>query len=269
MRTDIPPELARSRWRPTAAERRRLRQNREKWAQVRNAERAYATQVRAVARNVGTMIAPYTEPVDINQLPQLVQMLNDYAWLLDPWARATAARMIEEVTRRDAGAWFKVSREIGTNLREMIEHAPIGGVIRQLLEDQVHLIQDIPREAGQRIQAHTRDFVMEGKRYDELVDDIQGIIPATVTRATLIARTETAKAQSAIVEARAKHVGAHQYIWRTVRDAAVRDAHRALEGSVQSWADPPVAEERGDRHHPGNFPNCRCYAEPILDPVVI
>ena len=269
MRTaGLPPELRRSRWRPNAAERRELRRDKFYWERVRRAERAYAAQLRQVARNVANMVDAFAQPLDINQTPELVEMLHGYARILDPWARVTAARMIQEVSRRDAGAWFKVSREIGLNLREMIENAPIGGVIRRLLEDQVELITSLPIEAGRRVQAHTQEFVMGGKRYDELVDIVRSSGDVTVSRATLIARTETAKAQSAIVQARAQHIGSDHYIWHTVRDNAVRDMHRRLEGTVQDWSNPPVAEENGERHHPGNFPNCRCYAEPILPAVI-
>ena len=269
MRTSgLPPELKRSRWRANASERRALRREKAHWEKVRRAERGYAAQLRQVARNVENMIAGFTQPVDIHQLPELIDMLNGYARILDPWARATAMRMIAEVLRRDAGAWFKVSREIGANLRNMVENTPLGGVVRQLLDDQVTLITSLPVQAGRQVQAHVQDFVSSGIRYEELIPLIQGLGDLTVNRATLIARTETAKAQSAIVEARAKHVGADSYVWHTVRDGAVRPAHRELEGTIQRWDSPPVAEENGERHHPGNFPNCRCYAEPLFPAII-
>ncbi len=50
------------------------------------------------------------------------------------------------------------------------------------------------------------------------------------------------------------------YIWRTVGDGKVRSSHADRNGKVFSWADPP---EGG---HPGDAPNCRCWAEEIADP---
>jgi SPP1 gp7 family putative phage head morphogenesis protein len=44
------------------------------------------------------------------------------------------------------------------------------------------------------------------------------------------------------------------YIWRTVGDNKVRDAHAALNGTVRSWGDTP---------EPGTEFNCRCWAEAI------
>lgn len=267
MQSWLPPELARSRWQPTPAERRLLARQAQHFEQVRRAERYYANRLRAIARNIGHLINAFT-PGDVSQLPEMLEMLDRYSYIIEPWARATASRMLAEVTRRDATAWFRVSRAIGRNLRILIETAPMGATIRQLLDDQVELITSLPTEAGRRVQEYTQDFVAGGRRYDELVDLVRDSGNVTVSRATLIARTETAKCQSAIVQVRAEHIGADQYIWHTVRDAAVRREHRRLEGTVQRWDDPPVAEANGARHHPGNFPNCRCYAEPIIPEVI-
>jgi SPP1 gp7 family putative phage head morphogenesis protein len=270
MRTaGIPPQLARSRWRASPSERRALERERRHWERVRRSERAYGVQLRAVGRNVAQIIRGFSQPFDIHQLPELIQSLVGYAGILGPWANAVAERMIAEVTRRDASAWFKVSREIGSNLHQLVQNAPIGGVIRGLINDQVELIQSLPLQAATQAQTYTQEFVVSGQRYDELVDKILGLGDVTVNRATLIARTETAKAQSAIVEARAHHIGAEEYVWHTVRDNSVRDMHKRLEGSIQRWDSPPVAEANGERHHPGNFPNCRCWAEPMLPAVLV
>jgi SPP1 gp7 family putative phage head morphogenesis protein len=263
----LPPQLQRSRWRPTLAERRMLRRQRAHFERVRRAELGYAQRLRNISRTVSRLIDAFTIG-DQAQLPDMIDILNRYSYIIRPWAETVGAKMIAEVSRRDANAWFKTSRDIGVYLRDMIENAPIGHVIRGLLDDQVELITSIPIEAGRRVQEHTMDFVAGGKRYDELVELIHDTNDVTVNRATLIARTETAKAQSAIVEARARHIGSDQYIWRTMMDSAVRPMHRGLEGTVQSWDDPPEAEANGEHHHPGNFPNCRCYAEPLLSAII-
>ncbi|MFO1089568.1 MAG: minor capsid protein [Hyphomicrobiales bacterium] len=49
-----------------------------------------------------------------------------------------------------------------------------------------------------------------------------------------------------------------RYVWRTVRDERVRLTHRANEGHMFSWNDPPPTG------HPGEQPNCRCWAEPYV-----
>lgn len=49
------------------------------------------------------------------------------------------------------------------------------------------------------------------------------------------------------------------YIWRTVGDGKVRSSHADRNGKVFSWVNPP---EGG---HPGEAPNCRCWAEDTTD----
>jgi SPP1 gp7 family putative phage head morphogenesis protein len=87
-------------------------------------------------------------------------------------------------------------------------------------------------------------------------------------RAKLIARTETAKATATINQARAESAGSRQYIWRNSGDEAVRHSHKyykgkKLDGQVFDWDKPPTLSD-GMTGHPGEFPNCRCFAEPLF-----
>ncbi|KAB2886505.1 MAG: hypothetical protein F9K34_01895 [Albidovulum sp.] len=50
------------------------------------------------------------------------------------------------------------------------------------------------------------------------------------------------------------------YIWRSQDDARVRAAHAENDDRVFAWANPPAGG------HPGEAWNCRCTAEPIIDP---
>lgn len=62
----------------------------------------------------------------------------------------------------------------------------------------------------------------------------------------------------------ARAAGAPRYIWTTMRDARVRPLHRELEGTVQTWADPPLSGLPDFHGHPGEPAGCRCMAFPIL-----
>jgi SPP1 gp7 family putative phage head morphogenesis protein len=234
---------------------------------VRNAERNYAIQLRKIARHVGEIIRHYSVG-DPAVIPEIVNTLSRYAEVITPWASATAARMIAEVSRRDEQAWFRTSQNIGRDLRKEIRDAPVGAVMRQLHQDQVHLITSIPLEAAKRVQELTQEYLVSGRRYEDLVPMVMNTTGVTLSRATLIARTETSKAASALVQARALHIGSTHYVWHTVQDIYVRKTHRELNGTTQSWTDPPIAEENGERHHPGAFPNCRCFSVPVLSDVI-
>lgn len=53
------------------------------------------------------------------------------------------------------------------------------------------------------------------------------------------------------------------YIWRSQDDARVRAAHAEYDDRVFAWSAPPSGG------HPGQEWNCRCTAEPIIDPQLI
>lgn len=53
------------------------------------------------------------------------------------------------------------------------------------------------------------------------------------------------------------------YIWRSQDDARVRAAHADHDDRVFAWANPPAGG------HPGEAWNCRCTAEPIIDPQIL
>ena len=50
------------------------------------------------------------------------------------------------------------------------------------------------------------------------------------------------------------------YIWRSQDDARVRAAHAGYDDQVFAWSAPPSGG------HPGQDWNCRCTAEPVIDP---
>jgi len=234
---------------------------------VRRAEGGYARALRKIARHVAEIVRAY--PIgDIQLVHQLTDTLTRYAGILDPWAKAAAARMIAEVSRRDENAWFQHSRNLGRDLRREIRGGDIGDRVAELIVDQVKLIKSIPIDEARRVQEHTSEYIAGGKRYSELVPLIMNTGVVTVNRANLIARTEVAKASSALTQARAEYIGSEGYIWRTVMDLDVRPMHKKLEGTYHKWTEPPIAETGGQRHHPGEFPNCRCFVEPVIPDVI-
>ncbi|MCT8266988.1 phage minor head protein [Afifella sp. JA880] len=56
-------------------------------------------------------------------------------------------------------------------------------------------------------------------------------------------------------------LGIDRYVWRSRDDARVRPAHAENDDKVFFWEEPP---EEG---HPGEACNCRCWAEPVIEPI--
>lgn len=85
--------------------------------------------------------------------------------------------------------------------------------------------------------------------------------------AKMIARTESAKLQTSLIENRALDLGSVAYIWKSSKDGRTRPSHKAMNGVVVFWrqnqSEKPFLDDMyGD---PGGFPNCRCAPNPIFD----
>lgn len=220
-------------------------------------ERDYYRQLRKIARAVGQIIELYQDGAKLR--PGLQEALTRYAEQLQPWAQAVAAIMVGKVDQANARAWKAQSKEIARGLKV----APEMPVVKALQAEQVALITSLPIKAGERAQELALQAAIGGKRADEVAAEIGRSGEVTESRAMLIARTEVAKANSMITEARAASVGSTHYIWRTAEDDDVRESHAEMEGEIVAWDSPPTLD--GMTGHAGNYPNCRCYAEPIIE----
>ncbi|MBR8380691.1 minor capsid protein [Burkholderia cenocepacia] len=205
-------------------------------------------------------------PGDPAYAPTIEQLLRRYAEALGPWAEVTAARLLDDLNRRDEQAWMQQAADMSRALRDELRRAPTGETMRALMAEQVGLIKSIPLEAAERVHRLTIEALEDSTRAAAISREIQRSGEVAKSRADLIARTEISRAATSLTEARALAVGSTHYIWRTSGDSDVRPGHRAMEGKVCAWNDPPEVDENGRvmRFHPGQIWNCRCWAEPII-----
>jgi SPP1 gp7 family putative phage head morphogenesis protein len=233
---------------------------------VRRAELQYGRDLRGVAREISRLVSMLGEG---ESEETLVRALELYAEAIKPWARVSAARMLADVSRRDEAMWNTLARSLSRNLREEIAQAPIGELFRQLQESQVALITSLPLKAAKQVhEMVTEARIATAERAGALAHRIGALGDITASRAMLIARTETARAASNLVQARSQFVGSEGYMWRSSGDVDVRKLHQKLNGTYHKWSEPPVAgTSKGGvdvRAHAGCIYNCRCFAEPVL-----
>lgn len=233
-------------------------------------ENRYAKTLRFVAQHVQSIVDAFNptpagpdDPVDPALTAQIETALNRYAQQLDDWAFAVADRMVKEVAARDASNWFETSRKMGRALRKEIAEAPTGQVMRERLEAQTALITSIPREAAERVRKLTLEGIVQGTRPAQIAKEIMRSGEVAESRAMLIARTEVSRTATELTRARAEHIGCTHFIWRTAGDSDVRPTHRALNGKIFRWDDPPECDP-GHHALPGAIWNCRCYPEPVI-----
>jgi SPP1 gp7 family putative phage head morphogenesis protein len=247
----------------TLQRRANFRKAQTRFTKSRRTEIDYARKLRSIARQVGVIVSGFAPNGVVQDQPMLVGALNRYAEMIVPWAKTVASRMLYDIQRRDEAMWKEMGDEIGRNLKREIENAPLGRMMSEALEQQVTLIASLPREAARRVQDITLLMLSDSTRSSELRDEIMRTGEVTKSRANLIARTEVARTATELTKARSEAAGVTHYIWRTSGDTDVRESHKKMNGKTFAFNAPPEVEP-GKHYHAGQFPNCRCYCEPIV-----
>jgi SPP1 gp7 family putative phage head morphogenesis protein len=111
----------------------------------------------------------------------------------------------------------------------------------------------------QKVQAHA----FGGGRAESLAEVIRSDYGVSKSKAKFLARQETSLLVSKFRETRFKDAGVERYIWRTSKDARVRESHKALDGKDFRWDDPPFVD--GEAQNPGEPYGCRCIAIPVIE----
>lgn len=239
------------------------------------AEAQFYRQLKKVAQYAGHIVEQHADGAELVDEKAMQKALEAYSRQLTPWATRQAAKLLETVQRSNKRAYQSKSKAIGRALDVGVARANVGETALALLNEQVGLIKSIPIEAGLRAQKIATEAFFHGARavvnpdtVAELQEQMGMSTEVAISRAYLIARTETARANASINQARAMAVGSNQYRWHNSGDEAVRHSHKylkgkRLQGMVFSWDAPPTLDD-GMTGHPGTFPNCRCFAEPVF-----
>ena len=147
-----------------------------------------------------------------------------------------------------------------------------GNIIQQQVIENASLIRTLPSDVAEKVVQDVSENALKGARAESIEKIIRDKTDQhTRASARLIARTETAKTQSALTKARCEQLGLRWYVWRTALDGnRVRLSHRIMEGVLVNWNNPPspeelVGEKSVEHYHAGNIWDCRCYSEPVLE----
>jgi SPP1 gp7 family putative phage head morphogenesis protein len=211
------------------------------------AEQQFARSLRKVARHSGHIVEAHVHGAKIAKSKEMQEALENYARIIDPWAKRQAAKMLEKVAKKTKKGFANQSLEMKRLLNTQVKEQTIGDMVDVLMNEQVFLIKSIPIRAGQRAQKLASEAFFNGTRAAEIAEELQRTTRVSESDAMRIARTETARANALIVEARASAVGSKAYIWRTSKDEAVRDSHKNMEGEESTWENPPHLSDGDSR----------------------
>jgi SPP1 gp7 family putative phage head morphogenesis protein len=179
-------------------------------------------------------------------------------------AEDAAPEIVEKFAGR-IGRWNgrEIASILGISLAR--ESPEILAALDAWQRENVALITSIAERLHEDVIETVRDATRAGVRVETLAADLAERYGVSESRAELIARDQTLKANADLTAIRHETAGIERYVWSTSRDERVRPMHADLEGTIHAWDDPPVTNERGDKNHPGGDYQCRCVAIPVLD----
>jgi len=238
------------------------------------AEQRYNRLLNKILKVIEQRLANITNPAQITSTmngivnaPWFTSMCREAAKQM-----ATMLAVGQKASWREAAAASSHGREIYKALMREMKETPIGGTINNIVEQNAQLIKTVPQTMAKKFSHLAQQRKFEGVRHEEIMKEIQAKAPhLREFEARRIARTESAKAATSLVQARAEKWGLNFYVWRAINDERTRDAHSSMSGVLCQWSDPPNPEamfgghNSGGPYHPGCIYNCRCRAVPVLD----
>lgn len=131
------------------------------------------------------------------------------------------------------------------------------------VQQNLDLIKSIDSRTMERIRQALSDAIIQNVSSAELSkylsDEIQKLAGTTVSRATLIGVDQVGKLNGQMTQYRQQYAGIDRYEWETAHDSRVRPAHRARQGKIYNWDEPPADG------NPGMPIRCRCVALPVFN----
>jgi SPP1 gp7 family putative phage head morphogenesis protein len=186
-----------------------------------------------------------------------------------------AERMVSQVSAKNMRTWRAAAAKSQRSamlyrLLQQEMQGPTGVRVQQIVRENAALISSLSIEAATTFTEEIERAQQAGARAATIDKMARKRFPELLrSRVHLISRTETAKCSSALTQARAEHLNLPCYIWRTSKDARVRDSHAKMDGVVCFWSDPVSPEALAGEKSYGPY-NCgdtfndRCYPEVVL-----
>jgi SPP1 gp7 family putative phage head morphogenesis protein len=244
--------------------RRRVPRTREPHAALLVYRRALRALMAEVRREVVAALAPVVRAVAVDagevEVAGLRVRLHRVVEARVPPAAEDAFGHVDRSSSEDVVAQFRVLEV------DVLRRVPrVAARLPAFVQKNVDLIHSVVGEELRQVQAEVARAVPLGLRVEELTRRILDRADVAESRAELIARDQVLKLHGDVTRDRQTGLGVRRYRWSTSNDERVRPVHAELEGTEQSWDEPPVVSEDGRREHPGGDYQCRCVAVPLFD----
>lgn len=229
-------------------------------------------------REIHRLIDSYLHIPDIATLGELNVRLVEYGKssnFLQKYASVIARRMVTQTLVQNERSWRAAARKSsrGSEIYQMLRSSLQGDTgrrVEQLVAENARLIKSVPQNVAGKLTAYIQQETLKGRRSSAIMKDIAPQL-AHMKRYEIqrLARTEVAKADTAVTRTRAEAIGLNWYQWQTAEDGRVRDSHKHMDKVLVNWNDSPSPEQldgmKSQGHYnAGNIYNCRCVCLPIV-----
>ena len=203
---------------------------------------------------------------------QPINAALDYLMLsqqYDKFAKKFANELAKKGIRGQKGTWQKYYQAARSKSFIGIPHTLSqyeANVMTRAIEENFKMIKSIPMRMKEILgHKYTSTLIEEVGKGTLGRGSFERLLASHGNKqAKLIARTETAKLQTAILEERSTQIGSIAYEWRASHDKRTRTSHREMDGVIVFWKQPKPRLD-GMIGGAGEYPNCRCTPQPILD----
>lgn len=203
---------------------------------------------------------------------RFLQRLARVDRLLSDQLPAELAGQVDVSSLFDSTLW-KVDRQFHKTLERIAVPPELTPHRRRRIADEWQnnmelWVKDFTEAEIVRLRKSIQRAVLKGDRYESVVQSIQRSYGVTSRKAHFLARQETGLLMAKFKETRYQESGIQTYKWRCVAGSKlhpVRPAHKALDGKLFRFDDPPITTALGEpvrRNNPGEDYNCRCTAIP-------
>lgn len=253
-----------------------------------SAERQYAKDIKNFVQRARELVSQILVP----RLPSLLaqakfhtpsrvrqdDVVDDFAAILqeirnrlgyeftDSILATIAQRMgvsIEQIIQANARRQWEHYQGYGLKLGQVSTSGEIQSLLQMKIRENVRLITTMSNRHFESLESEILGAITKGSRVEDIESVIDDRFASMESNAELIARDQVGKINGQLTEITQTQLGVSRYRWRGVGDQRERTSHRDLEGEVFSWDDPPVVD--GERVHPGEAIQCRCFAEPVME----
>ena len=169
-------------------------------------------------------------------------------------------KAIESILRnRPAGADIIASSEAQMALTAQAKLKQMEEIwVRENLDLIGSLEAETLRKLRDELTRLIADGIPDAEIESRLTAFLKNQLGVETNRAALIGSDQVGKLNSRLMQFYQRSAGITEYRWQTMQDSRVRPRHRARQGKIFRWDEPP---EDG---HPGEAIRCRCVADPVI-----